>query len=540
MAKPLTFYDLPLKARKLIYHYMGFTGCTVDLNYVNLDVYPQRAYPDALNVENVCCSHDMDVITRCEDYYTLEEFWEGDWDQDAAGPFRYLACLDDTCHAAEIADWLDGCYGPRNEAPEPYKFIFEKNHFRICRSSPRGFAPFLRIPKENLCDLGFLTVRLDGEPVQRIEFGEEWARLEQLVPLKHDSRYGKKALKEWETIVQMLADCIRPFHLTLYLIVSVPDAKTAKMVLKPLDRLPTLKNCGILLNRKPIPEFISLAQKTVQRITAPVTSCRGLHFRYLDLPIEIRWKILGYSDLVYHGALEWKPPLSSLGRVRQDAITIFFQRNQFLVSPSGTVPARLVSSFPEFLRHHGLTIPMQRVELSHFLSALTPNALQHISHLEWLVPRFSHYTRAPKSAYLDYLDTIELMAHAMNLPRLTLILNLRISYRTDVDDHGFRWPIRQPGDGAVYDRLLRPLGRLKGLKNFFVYLKRVSKKIDWTMSERQRFKFDNDEVRYEKLVMGEDYNSWERGKEWAERFEKKIGSGYIGPLDAYGDYEWEW
>lgn len=628
MTKPLTFYDLPLKARNLIYDYWGISATIVDLNYRALTVYPQNTYPDSIDVEDVLCFHDgISTMIRCEDYHTLKEYWECPWD------YYYIGCEEEACRGSDyVVDVLNGWYGTRSEAPEIYKIAYN-NHFRICRSSPGGFAPFFNLWTDGLRDLGTLTVRLDGEPVESIELGGEWARLEELVPLKYYSRYGKYALKEWEKLVQRLAQYIRPNHLTLYLIVNVPDVKTAEAVLKPLDQLPTLKNCGIWLNHKPMPELSALAEQTVTHLTTSSSADDIMPFRYLDLPQEIRFRILEYSDLVSTADLEWKPPLSYLGlipdhqcscvreldwdmvesighlpncttgyidpasrfsdfswmlrslpkhccadadyyprkhgsckqpaagfcecifhcthsaytssilpkpktgvhplllvshQVHHDAIPVFFRRNRFIVSPPGTIPARDASRYPIGLHLDRTLIPMRRVELSLFFSAMSSSVFRHIRYLEWVLPQFANLTHAPKSAYYDYLDTIEMMSHAMTLPLLTLVLNLRVSDRANIDviydDEPFRWPERRTYDGAIYDKILKPLCRLKGLKDCFVYLRRLRglEHSDVKGLDRGERVFDNDEMRYERAIMGEGYDSMRRGKPWKERFERKV------------------
>lgn len=636
MARRLRFLDLPLGVRKLVYRYMGMSGCTVDLNYNRLRLYAEGIYPDYEIQKQQGCFHDGDLkITRCEDCRTLEEYWTCGWDQYLGS--RYLPdCDRDTCRGAPfVVDWLNGRYGSWMQAPEQFKTILGSNHFRICRSSPYGFAPFHDLPRDMLNNLGTLTIRLDGELVESLTIGGEWERLDQLRPIILHTEDGMQALAEWKKLVQRLTENIQPDHLTLYLIASVKDIETAESILEPLHQLPVLKDCGLWLSREHVPELKSLAQETIKRLT---TSKQP--FKYLDLPIEIRWRILEYTDLVYNNILEWKPPLSSLGRVPrqyctctqyvdvdviedgpysrgihfaecvvpivdatsleadlewyvdrsvrhccntvqmhspcarsragfceciyhcdhsaysscalpgqrgdvpplflvskqvlQDSIPVFYRRNKFLVSPPGVTPLRWVRDWPRGLRGPRSVIPMRRVELSLFFSSLQRNALQHIRYLEWLLPRLDNYTRAPRSTYLDYLDTIELMAQAMNLSQLTLVLNLRVVGRYIPQTQEFSRPERTRSEGAVYDRILQPLTRLTGLKDFFVYLRRVRKKHAGTMYRpRDIWAYDNDEMKYEKAVMGADYDSRARGKSWLERFASKV-------MDSLDERSFQW
>lgn len=669
MRKPLTFYDLPTNARTLVYHHLGFAGCDIDLNFQNLKIYAQDTYPNEENTKKVLCFRECGrYITRHENRQTREEYWEGDWGADERPQHPVAQCYRGAPHNhTMIRDLLDGRFGSWNECPELHAFFWERNRFRICRSSPGSFKPLLRMPTADLRNLGHLFIRLDGGPPDRIHCrGAGWQRLNELLPLNHHSQHGKHAIKQWEGIIRKLANSIRPGHLTLYLIANVSDFKTAEMLVAPLMWLPKLEECAIWLNRKPMLELNILLEDTIQRITEPKSSHSITPFRYLDLPTEIRWRILEYSDLVYRGDLEWKVPMSQLGRitkhycsckyayrwstdnvgsydyssrkalhtrnctpvyhsskqlqsisdgiphgstspihcpyhpydderypnvghcqkgasefcecifkcdhtaisssyipkrrkgahslflvskkVRQDAIPVFFRHNQFLVTPPATGPAYIIGQIPDMLRLNQTIIPMPRTELSYFFSMLPRNALQHIRRLEWLLPQSFNYIRAPKAAYFDYLDTIELMAHALSLSRVTLVLNFRVYPDYDFWWHdrfrredGAVWPHRRPEDSAFYDRILLPLRRLEGLKDFFVYLKRVwmgGPQYHYRTYSRDIALYDRDEMKYEKLVMGEDYDSRSRGKPWTTRYEEKLRPHDPDQywIDGYGDY----
>jgi hypothetical protein len=640
MANPLTFYDLPLKARDLVYDYLDLTGNTINLNYTHLCAYPQNEYPNdtADWVEEPC------VITRCEDYRTLEEYWEWSRDPCDASLRNENYTYDGSFKGEFFDEVLEDSWGSMAEVPDLFRTIYGRNNFRICRGSPGGFAPFFQLPTDALRKLGTLTVRLDGEPQSTIKLNGDWARLKELAPLKPHSRYGKIAMKEWERLVQRLTECVQPKQLTLYLIVNVPDLKTAEAVLKPLDQLPMLKDCGIWLNYKSIPEVSTLIQTTIKRLTTSSLEYQRKPFRYLDLPLELRSRILEYSDLVSHADLEWKPSLSSIGcipdpkcscqkntdhhrfeedqhmedckreylepaaikkhlnvwddcgwplkhccnnneyrtkkckrtqanfcecifycnhcagsssaisksmmgthplflvshQVREDATPVFFQRNRFVVSPPGIIPMRLVAEWTRYMQLYSITIPMRRVELSLFLSSLARNVFHHIRYLEWVLPQFVNYKTATRSAYLDYLDTIDMMAHAMHLPLLTLVLNLRAIEQPWHPQHGF-WPQRLHGDEVMYKTILDPLCRLKGLKDCFVYLRRFPRKGRNVYDTRSYNVFDRDELKFEKAIMGPEYDSAKRGKPWFERFERrKRGWDEIDDespsFGEYGDY----
>ncbi|KAF2465008.1 uncharacterized protein BDR25DRAFT_306872, partial [Lindgomyces ingoldianus] len=640
MAKPRTFLDIPPKARKLIYEYAGLTGRTIDLNYSNLVLYPQNEYPDSLWSQRIGCFHHSHLtIKRCEDYTTLEPYWECNRKRTDLIPIHNYFYH---CEHYDCASFEDPPYSlllaSKSIFTEVFQTIYERNTFRICRSSPEGFSPlFNELGHAALQELSNLTIRLDGEPPETIVLGVDWARLEQLLPIKLHSRYGKAALSDWQNLVRRLSRCVRPNRLTLRLIAKAPDVKTAEALLEPLNQLPTLKECCIWLNQDPIEGFLDLIQKTVQRLTTRPPSDPKMPFRYLDLPQELRFRILEYTDLVSDADVEWKPSLSNvdpipaldcscideLGRdtfelvghlegcttkylndpskylgspeedffkgihcrydprcceraydgicdclfncghaayssshgkvarvhplflvsrqVKDDALPIFFQQNRFVVSPLGIVTPRWAS--PDGSHIYRIVIPMPRLELSLLLSSLSRDALRHLRWLEWVIPQFENYQQAPKSAWPDYLDTIDMMVHAMHLPKLTLVLNLRASQH-EYDRTRPSWPVRYNKDGTMYDRIVGPLCRLRGLKDCFIYLRRVYKKGSENFyhsgTDADFYAFDNDEMRYEKLIMGQDYDSAKRGKPWMERSERKA-NWLTAPLNSYCDFEqWQY
>ena len=625
MPRQFSILDLPVKIRELICHYAEFTGFIRDLNYTDLDVYPLHEYPTDEYVESLYCFHEIrGDISRREDYHTLEEYWELSCDRFDVKT-KPAFCNDPTCEIMASHSCAD-YFNDKTTHPELFRIMMQKNHLRVCQGSPGGFQPFFDLSREVLAELGTLTVRLDGEPPESITLGDDWKRLDKLIPYNLRSRYGKSAMKEWEKLVNRLAECILPSTLTLYVITKAPDIETAENILKPLNNLPALRGLGLYLNGQTIPEFNALAKATVERLAPPANRACPVPFRYLDLPQELRYRILEFSDLISKGYLEWKPSLSSispipaprcscrsdLGRkfysighiddctvemmdektiynyiydwgistgeygpfksmhccsnryfvscgkdnagfcaclfkcehsvytntipyprvgphplflvskaVQQDAIPIFFQQNKFVISPPGMVPARFASPTLWSLHPYGQTIPMRRTELSMFLAILPPNALRHIRYLEWVLPQFENYTSAPKSIFFDYEATVEMMEHAMGLSKLTLVLNLRAAGSENRYYEEPRWPKRSPRDRAMYDAILGPLCRLRGLKNCFVYLKRLGSG-NRHLGEHGECIFDSDEMRYEKAIMGSTYNSQERGKLLTERFEQVI------------------
>ncbi|CAO2658462.1 Nn.00g061850.m01.CDS01 [Neocucurbitaria sp. VM-36] len=635
MTRQLTILDLPVNIRERICDYAGFTGHTSDLNYAWLDLYPLNEYPNNEHVAEVSCFHGTDVeIFRRVDPDTFEEYWEYPYDwcttlENLFPPLPSRGCYTFGCEWTGSQVCSD-YYDDGSTHPELVRIMMQKNHFRICQGSPGGFEPFFELASDPvkyrvLAELGTLTVRLDGEPPESIVMGGDWSRLPELIPYNLRSRYGKAALKEWKRLISRLAQCIRPNQLTLYVIAKAQDIETASAILEPLLMLPALKGCGVYLNEKDKPGFVTLIKRTAKSITSPEKSANITPFRYLDLPQELRFRILEFSDLKSNDFFEFKPSLRSIApipdpqfscctassgdarslscpegypapmidkaninryvwgfsslkqyerslsghccstrestrsdlcakdsngfcacvfdcahsaycntisqlptkiyphpllhtshTVRQDAIPVFFQCNEFIITPPGVLPMRF-NIYPNSLVHHldQKSIQMRRTELSIFLSWLPTNSLKYIRYLEWVIPRVHAYTSA---AFDDYITTIEMMTHAMNLSQLTLVINFR---GLDLDcllDKNYVIP---DDDFEYYRAMLKPLRRLAGLKDCFVYLRRPSLD-NWETTASVIF-IEELEREYEAMVMGDEYyDSRDRAKSSLDSFQRRI------------------
>ena len=103
-------------------------------------------------------------------------------------------------------------------------------------------------------------------------------------------------LPTWKKIVDHLALSANVSKLELKLICDVEDSKAADLILGPLKQL-KLSKCTLRLNEKYIPELEYLARQAVLRATSHNPAIRD-PFRFLDLPTELRQRILSFTDLV--------------------------------------------------------------------------------------------------------------------------------------------------------------------------------------------------------------------------------------------------
>jgi hypothetical protein len=196
-------------------------------------------------------------------------------------------------------------------------------------------------------------------------------------------------------------------------------------------------------------------------------------------------------------------------QVREDSIAIYYSRNRFLVTPFGcptmnSVKTSRYHNFPP-LSHD----KMRHVELSLYISALTRNAVQNIRWLEWLLPAARQKYLLPGTrTWIDYLDTLDMMRHAMRIEALTFVLNMAAGgysqWREDWDGNPYR-EVVPVTDWQWYEQIALALGRLGPLKDCFIYLGRNGP--ESRVNERIRR-----ERSLERAIMGEHYDSTSRGK----------------------------
>ncbi|KAF2833161.1 hypothetical protein CC86DRAFT_5754 [Ophiobolus disseminans] len=319
----LSFLDLPHSVRKLIYIYAGLDGLFDDLNYSNLKVYPKGAYPRT----DYC--RRLDSRSR----YDLKKL-------DVAGPDEVWEMNDDSEDVKTYGKSLwGGAYGvaqsmllvSRQIHQEVEAFVYAGAVFRVCLGQPLESRRLRRMSDHALSNLGALTIRLDVP--QSIVENDGW---EVHTPPKHldfSKKWGRQVLKTWSSTLERLAVSIKPGRLRLRVVFRAKTIDDARAVVEPLLRLPLLKDCGICVDlegqscwwelnpqgyysnrtnyRPPRPrnedtEISRLVQQIVRKLTY-VENRRNEPFRYLDLPQELRFAILEYTDLVSPVAVQWRP-----------------------------------------------------------------------------------------------------------------------------------------------------------------------------------------------------------------------------------------
>lgn len=156
-------------------------------------------------------------------------------------------------------------------------------------------------------------------------------------PLEIGQPEAKALLAEWHSTVEYLSSYISPGSLELSVVCDVhhDDVEAAMCAVESMELLPALRNCHVRLSRTFTPQLYQIAQSTVLRArriskpTLPATisgattlsqpkmaSRPELHVgsRLLALPRELRFRILGYTDLITPWKeVEWSRYPSSTG-----------------------------------------------------------------------------------------------------------------------------------------------------------------------------------------------------------------------------------
>jgi hypothetical protein len=116
--------------------------------------------------------------------------------------------------------------------------------------------------------------------------------------LQANRSFAQCLISEWETTIHDISSHIKPDTLNFGLICDVADINTAQRVVAPLRQLPPLVACHIRLN--PSLTNVSGLQRTARDAVIQVKGRKSFSspFNYARLPLELRIRILEYTDLV--------------------------------------------------------------------------------------------------------------------------------------------------------------------------------------------------------------------------------------------------
>lgn len=325
--RKLTFFHLPFSVRRRIYKYAGIgDGRVIFLNYV-LPVDPDE---EAI-ITQVCDLSHWETFPQHEDRSDLSEYSQSvsrilDWPIPHPNIIldRRCPCLED--YEQSTSEWLpwEDCdtissqllYVSPRVATEVASLFYADNLFSICRTDFGGLSGLDTFGRRELRWITSLSIDLDfslcprGIPLcqgQSSLQGEN-TRRSSMFPCYREGTMGVKVLdpvsgiREWERFCNHLARNIAPNQLRLLVMAHVESLVAAEEVADPLLKIPVLRECAIRFSTHCIRNLMLLAETTVAQATSS-----QVHFRFLDLPLEIQVMILRYTELVTPYDVAWSP-----------------------------------------------------------------------------------------------------------------------------------------------------------------------------------------------------------------------------------------
>ncbi|PGH13724.1 hypothetical protein AJ80_06229 [Polytolypa hystricis UAMH7299] len=358
------------------------------------------------------------------------------------------------------------------------------------------------------------------------EISYEWPFKNNIYPCQN------LVLSEWNQALSHLASHLQPDRLDLRIQLNTLDEVFVAAMVKPLAKLSTLKHCSIDCEAGAHPVLQRLAEIAVLHTTG---KAEGTPFRLLNLPLEIQLRILEHTELIapstiiriektgytsehcyspfancnaYHSMIHcrldrvayssryeascWKYPTSMFSvnkHIRALSRQIFFSRNKFYLEPYSS---------------EALVGPRTNI------SQLPPDCWQNLRYLHFLFPTLKETHHLPsQTETASWLRLLDLIVDHIPLPQLTIVINManeRLSTCWDyvpppVDDAQ-----QERNMWAVYVRVISPITQLEERpKDLFIH-------IDWPLVREKDALRDHRERLLEKMVMGDEYDSFSRGK----------------------------
>ena len=506
---------LPLSIRQRVYAYLGFQR----LKRVNLNA----GLDDSESIE----------------YQKTESTPFGAWSS-RRQQFNQRPPPRSNCPDSCLCYW---CYPLSNQlfyvssaiSQDAISIFYSRNQFRISDRDRCGLLALDNLGPTALGSLRWISVRLDtkkcgGAPCHGATLeGDYWA------PEKNAIDPRKlQIISKWAGFCVRLAACIKPCQLDLHVICGAYDMLTAQTFLFPLLNLPTLKHCSIRLGPFDDSPLQKLTEKIVAQTTQYTQHPENTRFQFPDLPTEIQIHVLKHTELIAPFPLTWKAnsqfasplceelvcaanptgeeasycpsthtahssihrcwrnPISLFQvshRIRQQAQYIFYSQNQFHITVD---PWSL--------------LPSPDPGISNNLQSLKPFPKDCLQHLRYIELAFTdeleaHFASPEQSGHPDWTNVLDIIAQNAPLPRLTIAL--KFGWEASCRFFGLlgNYESKNPN---CYEQIVKPMARFEGLKDYFIHLSWPTGTVDENRKEYEQ--------RLEKLVMGDSYDSFARGK----------------------------
>ncbi|KAL1902388.1 hypothetical protein Sste5346_001368 [Sporothrix stenoceras] len=531
----VSFLDLPYNVRHRIYTLVDLVRfCPININQ------------EGLRAEALRTGAKKRTGYSC--FYTARRFLGRDF-----GNETVPSC---ECPALPVAL----LYVSRSISDEVCHILYSENAFTISRSDLWGLSPLRNMGKRNAASLRRLTIRLNNSQCTfdfKIEAAFDMPPCHPLCQshgihdalLSNQTRQGGVVIQEWQDLCRTWGVHLEPGQLRLDFVCDTKDRATAEQISNTLTMLPQLQECSVRLGCKPHWDTRMLSLRTTRRLQEAPFKCsndRSIGKRAYSyyLPTEILTRILEYSDLIAPYDLEWRPdggfapydccksctstldcctcskyyathsttckcwlPPTALflvnRQVHDAAMTIFYGRNRFVALPPG---GRMNGNGYFISKTRKLLKDSEDPPLAQFLARIPQRAHALIRYLILVMPSTVPWYRRPaveEDGGRVWVITKELVKQRLDLQQLQLSMYSETIFYIHSDDLSPCW-----ADYAVaYSRMLGDLSVWRGLRDFFLYLQ-------YPHPYRVR-SFDKVAIPFEKALMGDDYNSIERGK-WDE------------------------
>lgn len=111
-------------------------------------------------------------------------------------------------------------------------------------------------------------------------------------------RRHRAIVVKWQNVAGYITAYIAYSRLWFYLLCDVENPQAMIRAVEPLINITRLADCSIRLGQQPDPVLQDLAHQTPIRAVGRRLDQLRCPFRFPDLPQELRYKILEYTDLV--------------------------------------------------------------------------------------------------------------------------------------------------------------------------------------------------------------------------------------------------
>ncbi|KAF2013432.1 hypothetical protein BU24DRAFT_424429 [Aaosphaeria arxii CBS 175.79] len=553
----LCFYDFPATVRSRILQYTGLIrDCPIVLNSSNNISSEHHGRDSLLHLWRDFTSHEEDWC-----YYDMKKYSQELVDR----PDGY-ECVCDRNAPIPFALFLVS----HSVSREALSMLYSRNKFILTASGPGGgLSCFQKLGTDGLSMITSLTIALTScscTPGHICNLPERDCACHFTCkrgyddPLLKCSRRAIRLLDDLQTTLSKLAEHGNPSQLRLSVICDCADIPTAEFMVQPISpafKEKPLRECAIRLGQTPSEDLRKIAERASREATG-----RPTRFRFTDLPEELQFRILEFTELVAPCDIVWCPRSGLYGQVAcclsctdaleacccsqlhagysttctngncwqfphsifllnkkiyDDASRIFYRENHFVLvsgrqrdalpgprSSPLTFSQALRPLRPSHRSPYSRSIHSQDppVSLFHFLFALPQHALKQLRSIHWILddaePLLIEGNHFPRQ---EFGNAISLMAHVLDLPNLSLTIDM--SRPLCQDDSRDVEPDSTLRAYRYISTALKPL-RTAGLKSLFIH---ITYPFDWidcaNFANESRFEIERE---LERAAMGEEYD----------------------------------